>query len=124
MTSDNFIQKIEVIENKIKSFSFIIAAAICVLFCGYFVVSNLLESEQLYEIRLDEKINPNDASAASLVRLPGIGIGRAHAPVTYLENSPKKGGNGLTFQNDNDLRKVKGIGPKVLQNMNEWLEFE
>ena len=28
------------------------------------------------------------------------------------------------FQNPNDLQKVKGIGPKTVENIREWLKFE
>jgi competence ComEA-like helix-hairpin-helix protein len=71
---------------------------------------------------LDEKINPNEAPAGSLVRLPGIGLGRAEAIVAYR--------NGLSdddrpaFESVQDLQKVSGIGAKTAQDVQQWLRFE
>jgi len=114
----------EVRQNRIQSFAFVIAASVCVLFSMVFVVSSLLTSGQSYEIELDQKINPNDAPVASLVRLPGIGIGKTRAIVAYRVEFCKQNGNKPAFQNPNDLQKVKGIGPKTIQNISEWLKFE
>ena len=58
------------------------------------------------------------------MRLPGLGIGRAGAIVAYRDNFKKKNGKGLAFENCRDLLKVSGIGPKTMQSMSEWLEFE
>ena len=92
------------------------------------------------EIELEGRINPNDAPIESLVRLPGLGIGKAGAVVAYRENYNEKNagdrafhncndlqkvkGVGPVFQNCNDLQKVKGIGPKTIQNISEWLRFD
>ena len=76
------------------------------------------------DTQLQSRINPNDALVESLVRLPGLGIGRAGAIVTYRENFKKKHGKSLAFEDCNDLLKVSGIGPKTVQNISEWLEFE
>ena len=35
-----------------------------------------------------------------------------------------EGGGLLAFKNCNDLRNIKGIGPKTAENMCEWLRFE
>ncbi|MHC4603460.1 MAG: ComEA family DNA-binding protein [Planctomycetota bacterium] len=115
---------IEVRQNRIQSFAFVIAASVCVLFSVGFVASSLLTSGQSYEIELDQKINPNDAPVASLVRLPGIGIGKTRAIVAYREEFGEENGNKPAFQNPNDLQKVKGIGPKTVENIREWLKFE
>ena len=114
----------EVRQNRIQSFAFVIAASVCVLFSMGFAASSLLTSGQSYEIELDQKINPNDAPVASLVRLPGIGIGKARAIVAYREEFGGQNGNKPAFQNPNDLQKVKGIGPKTVENISEWLKFE
>jgi len=58
------------------------------------------------------------------VRLPGLGIGRAGAVVAYRENFRKNRGQGLAFEDCNDLLKISGIGPKTVQNISAWLEFE
>jgi len=114
----------EVRQNRIQSFAFVIAASACVLFSMGFAASSLLTSGQPYEIGLDRKINPNDAPIASLVRLPGIGIGKARAIAAYREEFGEQNGNKPAFQNPNDLQKVKGIGPETVENIREWLKFE
>ena len=114
----------EVRQNRIQSFAFVISASVCVLLSLCFVVSSLSELQQSCEVELDEKINPNDALAASLVRLPGIGIGKASAIVAYRANFTEQEGESQAFRNCDDLQKVKGIGPKTIQNISEWLKFE
>ena len=110
-------------QKRIQSFAFVISIVVAVCFSWGFV-ENLAAPEQSYKIELDEKINPNNAPVASLVRLPGIGISRAEAIVAYREEFNKKSKNGLAFQSCNDLQKVKGIGPKTVQNISQWLKFE
>ena len=114
----------EVTQNKIQAFAFVIAASVCVLLSVYFVVSSLVGFGQSCEIRLESRINPNDAPLASLVRLPGIGVGKAGAIVAYREDFAKRNSDRPSFQNCDDLQKVKGIGPKTAQDMSEWLKFE
>jgi DNA uptake protein ComE-like DNA-binding protein len=60
-------------QNTIGSFAFVVAVTICILVSSWFVVSNLLGFRQACGIKLEERINPNNAPAASLARLPGIG---------------------------------------------------
>ena len=124
MATNNFGQQIQTGQNRIQSFAFVIAAGVCVLFSIALAASSLLGVGQSCQIVLDEQINPNDAPSASLVRLPGIGIGRAGAIVAYRDNFGKKNSNSRTFRNCEDLQKVKGIGPKTVENISEWLKFE
>jgi competence protein ComEA len=54
-------------------------------------------------------VDINKADAATIAKeLKGIGLSRAHAIVAYREK------NGA-FKSADDLRKVKGIGAKVLE---------
>ena len=127
MAANNFIRRTEVRQNRIQSFAFVIAASVCVLFSVVFAVSSLVgfgAASDGCEIELEGRINPNDAPVASLVRLPGIGIGKARAIVGYREEFSEQNGNKPAFQNPNDLQKVKGIGPKTVENISEWLKFE
>ncbi len=124
MATNNFGQQTQTGQNRIQSFAFVIAAGVCVLFSIALAASGLLGVGQSCQIVLDEQINPNDAPSASLVRLPGIGIGRAGAIVAYRDNFGKKNSNSRTFRNCEDLQKVKGIGPKTVENISEWLKFE
>lgn len=111
-------------QSRIQSFAFCLAASVSVCLTACFVVTSLAGSVQSCVVRLDSRINPNDAPMASLVRLPGIGIGKAAAIVAYRENSTEQNGDRPAFQNANDLQKVKGIGPKTVQNISQWLKFE
>jgi DNA uptake protein ComE-like DNA-binding protein len=124
MIADSFIHRAEAEQNKIRAFAFVIAVSVCVLFFVYFMVSGLAGLRQACEIRLESRINPNDAPPASLVRLPDIGIGRAGAIVAYRENFSGKNSGSPAFRNCDDLQKVKGIGPKTAQKICEWLKFE
>ena len=111
-------------QNRIQSFAFCLAVFAAVCLCICFVLSSPGESRQWSGIELDSRINPNDASMGSLVRLPGIGISRAGAIVAYREILAEKAGGGAAFRNCDDLQKVKGIGPKTVQNIGQWLKFE
>lgn len=113
-------------QNSIQSFAFVISVCAAVCLCSGFV-TNLGRSESTSgrrEIALEGRINPNDAPVESLVRLPGLGAGRAGAIVAYRENFNGKDGESLTFQDCDDLQEVSGIGPKTVQNISEWLEFD
>jgi DNA uptake protein ComE-like DNA-binding protein len=66
-----------------------------------------------------ERINPNTASVASLMRLPGIGRARAIDIVHFragVETRP-------AFQSPADLQAVKGIGPKTAETIAPYLTF-
>ena len=106
-------------QKSVQSFAFVISIIAALCFCCGFVM-NLAGPGQRDRINLDEKINPNDAPAASLVRLPGIGISRAEAIVSYR----KKVDTDKAFRNCDDLQKVKGIGPKTAESVSQWLTFK
>lgn len=124
MATNNFGQQIQTGQNRIQSFAFVIAAGVCALFSIALAASVLSGVGQSCQIVLDKQINPNDAPLASLVRLPGIGIGRAGSIVACRENLREQGNNGPAFRNCDDLQKVKGIGPKTAEKICEWLKFE
>ena len=110
-------------QKRIQSFAFVIS--VCVAVCASLgFVSEFVGAGQASKIELESRINPNDASIASLVRLPGVSVGRARAIVAYRENFCGKDGGNPAFRNCNDLQKVRGIGPKTVQNISEWLKFE
>jgi competence ComEA-like helix-hairpin-helix protein len=104
--------------------AFVIAVLFGVLLSVGFGLSTFSKLRQACEIELESRINPNNASIASLVRLPGVGIGRAGAIVAYHENFRRRQPNGQPFQNSDDLQQVKGIGPKTVQNISKWLKFK
>jgi len=103
---------------------FVIAIGVCVLLTVCFVFSGPSEPVLCAEVELDSRLNPNDAPLASLVRLPGIGIVRAAAIVAYRRHFREEQSNRAAFETIDDLQKVKGIGPKTVENISEWLKFE
>jgi competence ComEA-like helix-hairpin-helix protein len=113
-------------QNKIQSFAFVIGVFLAVCFSlGFF--QNIVPDESAYgrcDIELDSRINPNNAPIESLVRLPGLGTGRAGAIVAYRESYNEKNAGSRAFKNSNDLQNVRGIGPKTVQNINELLKFD
>lgn len=62
------------------------------------------------------KINVNTATAEQLDSLEGIGSTRAKAIVQYREQFGP-------FQKADDLLKIKGVGPKLLETIKDRLEF-
>jgi len=100
-----------------------IGAAVCFSFGFISTVGSDARFRPAGEARLDGRINPNDATLESLVRLPGLGIGRAGAIVAYRESVYREG-RYPAFENREDLRKIRGIGPKTVQSISEWITFE
>jgi competence ComEA-like helix-hairpin-helix protein len=111
-------------QSRIQSFAFVISVWMCVLFCVCLAVFSSSQPDESRVVKLDDRINPNDASVPSLVRLPGIGLGRARAIVGYRESFSDKGDCRAAFRGCEDLQKVKGIGPKTAQDIGQWLKFE
>ena len=68
-----------------------------------------------------QRINPNTASMASLVRLPGIGKARAMDIIHYRQN---KKPDEPVFISAHDLENIRGIGPKTAAALEPWLTFE
>lgn len=67
-----------------------------------------------------ERINPNTASVANLVRLPGIGRARALDIVDYRDHHQQ---DGIAFSSTRDLQNIRGIGPKTAEKLAPWLTF-
>ncbi len=110
--------------NKIQLFAFVVAAGMAVAFCLCFALVGVAADDKMGTVELERRINPNDAPQASLTRLPGVGMVRAQAIVTYREQFRQNGKGDLAFRDCNDLRNVKGIGPVTARQMCEWLKFE
>lgn len=66
-----------------------------------------------------ERINPNTAPMASLVRLPGIGKARAIDIIRY-----RQAAEAPVFESAASLAEIKGIGPKTVEAMSEWMTFD
>ncbi|MHC4113966.1 MAG: ComEA family DNA-binding protein [Planctomycetota bacterium] len=110
-------------QERIQAFAFVTAAAVSVLLGAGFTFFEYAGSGRFFEIELDSRINPNESPAASLARLPGIGIALSKRIVSYREKWIKQYG-AAAFQTGSDMEKVKGIGPKTVQNISPWLKFE
>lgn len=71
-----------------------------------------------------ERINPNTAPVGSLIRLPGIGLTRAHAIAVHREVMRQEAADGIAFRVSEDLQRIKGIGPKTVADVADWLAFD
>ena len=110
-------------QNRIQSFAFVISVCLAIC-CSFGITLNIEKNLGYCGIELENRINPNDAPIESLVRLPGLGPGRAGAIVSYRDNFNIKNAGKPAFQNCNDLEDVKGVGPKTVQNISEQLKFD
>lgn len=61
-------------------------------------------------------LNLNEASAAELMELPGLGEARADAILTHRQQTPLEG--------PEDLLSVPGIGPSVLRTIEDYITYE
>jgi len=111
-------------QNRLHSLAFIIAIVVAALLSALFASSGFSRTQQPHEIILEGRINPNVAPASSLARLPGLGFTRAGAIVDYRSSFSGQQDDKQAFGDCNDLDKVKGIGPKTVQNISQWLKFE
>ncbi len=68
-----------------------------------------------------ERVNPNTAPAASLMRLPGIGRVRATDIVDFRQN---RGSEQPVFQRADDLQQIRGIGPVTAGRVEPYLVFD
>lgn len=118
--------EIDIRQSRIQSFAFVISIFVAIFLSVYFT-SNLQGYQSAaygHEIELESRMNPNDATIASLIRLPGIGLLRAQAIVEYRDIFKQKNGDTPAFKSLSDLQTIKGIGPKTVQNIAQWLTFE
>lgn len=111
-------------QSGIRLFAFVIAVGVGVLLSAGFEVPWLWRCGESGEITAERRINPNDAPVGSLVRLPGIGIGKANSIVAYREGVVGQGRGGRAFEDCQDLQKVRGIGPKTAESVCAYLKFD
>jgi competence ComEA-like helix-hairpin-helix protein len=132
MRTDKLIECGDAGQSRVQFFAFVIAVFIAVVFSGCFTTRclrseqppRLLAQSSAGAVELESRINPNNASTASLVRLPQIGPSRAAAIIAYRESISRDDSSRAAFRGCDDLQKVKGIGPKTVKNLRKWLKFE
>jgi competence ComEA-like helix-hairpin-helix protein len=109
-------------QKEIHAFGFVLAASLALCMGAAFTAAYLAHAGKPPEIVLNEKVNPNTAPPGSLMRLPGIGMGKAQAIVHYRNNSADP--NTPVFRTPDDLHKVRGIGQKTTQGTGKYLNFD
>lgn len=123
MASGGLVSRREAAGERVQVSAFILSVIVCALFSLAQVILDLRGAGEGARIEWEEKINPNAAPFASLMRLPGIGYSRAAAIVQYRENALDRDVSGPVFKTNEDLVKVRGLGPKTVESLSAWLEF-
>ena len=112
-------------QKRIQSFAFVLSACAAVCFAYHFIpVINMNSVSHVNLSNMNNRINPNNAEVESLIRLPDIGYSRAEAIIQYRDMYIKNNSNKRAFKTSDDLQNIKGIGPKTIQNMSQWLKFD
>jgi DNA uptake protein ComE-like DNA-binding protein len=106
-----------------QSLAFLVGTGVCFALSLWFAVSVLRPAQDVAEPPTSERINPNEAPMASLMRLPQIGAARARAIVTHRERLRAQAGQPAAFQTADDLEQIKGIGPAIVEGVRPWLQF-
>jgi DNA uptake protein ComE-like DNA-binding protein len=124
MTGSIFTAERNATRDIIPSIGFAVAVCVCVAAGLAFTVHMTDASVDHRSLAIEDTINPNGASPASLGRLPGIGPARARAIVDYrrqwLEHDP----DSPAFSRPQDLQKIAGIGPATVATIRPWLSFD
>ena len=123
MNLEGFSAKPERVEHNIHSMVFVVCVVLCVFLSAVFVSSFFCVADVDNGVVLDSRVNPNEASVPSLIRLPGIGRSRAESIVSCRDELGEANTDGIAFRVCEDLEKVKGIGPKTADGICEWLKF-
>jgi competence protein ComEA len=124
MNFEGFSGKSERGEHNIESMAFVVCVVLCIFLSAVFVGNFFCVADEDNVVVLESRVNPNEASVPSLIRLPGIGRSRAESIVSYRDDLGAANTGDRAFRSCEDLEKVKGIGPKTAEGMCEWLKFE
>lgn len=98
----------------------------CSLACGFALVLLVIFASNVFSVarssvlnEAPERINPNTASAGSLIRLSGIGKAKAMDIIHYRDQATRP-----AFSTAEDLEEIRGIGPKTVAKLKPYLTFE
>ena len=106
--------------NKIDTSTFFVIIFICFLFSAGFVIFSGCLFDSTASVELDGKININEASVVSMMRLPGIGISKAESIILYRQNCSRQ----KAFKSSEDLTSIHGIGVKTANSVKQYIRFE
>ena len=106
-------------QDRTTSLAFIAAVAVVFLLSAVFAGRFFIQCSKDGLAAVDSTINPNTASLASLMRLPGIGPKKAQTIIDYRDSSPAQ----PAFACPADLQNIKGIGPKTVEKIGQYLYF-
>ena len=106
-----------------QSVAFLVGLGVCLTLSLGFAAGMLQHSRSTATVHLQERVNPNEASVASLMRLPQVGASRARAIVTHRERAGLQAGRPPAFKTADDLQQIKGIGPAIVEDLRPWLQF-
>lgn len=110
--------------DRVEVVGFVCLVGLCVAAGLALALNAPMRPAQLSPLAVEDTINPNDASAASLARLPNVGPSRAKAVVSYRSLRSEQTGGQVVFQRAEDLEEVAGIGPATVEAIRPWLSFE
>ena len=108
----------------VEAVGFVCLASLCVAAGFAFAWSTSGTSARRPSLKIEDTINPNEASLASLSRLPNVGLARAKEIVSFRNQLSGRAVDGPAFSHADDLEKVSGIGPATVEAIRPWLSFD
>ncbi|MEN6576660.1 MAG: helix-hairpin-helix domain-containing protein [Phycisphaerales bacterium] len=107
-----------------QSLGFIVGSCVCLFLSAAFAAQVLDGAVPPPRLLPAERVNPNEASVASLARLPGIGATRARAIIAFRDRLEAPATQKAVFRCAEDLIAVRGIGPATIEGVRPWLRFD
>ena len=117
MTKENNFGDDDSLRMRTQCFAFAIVIFLSVTAGVLLTAGDLWKTNDAVQIEISGRINPNQASAESLVRLPGIGPSKAESIISYRNE------NG-SFRSAGDLENISGIGPATVKKIEPYLSFD